>query len=126
MLLPGLSRWQGLAIAAAAGALLFTGTWLHGRQAGVESERQKLLAAHAASLETIVKRQVEIAQLMGTAVRMSHEREREAVGRRDAAERRARSLRERRAEQAAGDAACAAWAAAPVGCRVRAEGAADR
>lgn len=99
--------------------LLLGASWLHGRSNGVQAEREKMLAANARAMESVIERQAETARVMGEAVRAAHERENEAVERRQRAERRQHQLERWQADQVANDSTCADWARQPVGCRLR-------
>lgn len=99
--------------------LLLGASWLHGRSNGVQAEREKMLAANARAMESVIERQAETARVMGEAVRAAHERENAALEARRQADMRRRQVERWQVEQIKQDSSCADWAAAPVGCRLR-------
>ena len=111
--------WQGAAVGVVAGVLALSGTWLHGRSAGVKAERAQALAERAAEQVATIEHMAEVARTMGAAVRMAHERENDLAERERTATQHNRELQAWRARQMAESATCRAWAAAPVGCRLR-------
>ena len=112
-------------IKVALGAGLLIVIWLHGRHAGVESERIKLQASRGAAMELALERQAEIAKIMGQAMGATHERERLTQEQRDRLAAEAARLRKEMAQQIEHDSDCAQWAAAPIACRLRAPAAAS-
>lgn len=114
----GAAKWQLYGIGLLAGVLLLLGTWLHGRHDGIESEKERANGRIAVEQAAMIEHMAEYARVMGQAVRAAHERENEQIERRRVADQRRREAESWREAQIASDAACAAWAAAPVGCRL--------
>lgn len=121
-----LSKWQGVTVWVLAVALLLLGVWLHGRHTGVEAERENAKDRQLQETQAMVEHQAEVAKTMGMAVRSAYERENVAVDQAAALRRKLRDSDTWRQDQIAASADCAAWAAAPVGCRLRPDEADDR
>lgn len=115
----GAAKWQALGIGLLAGVLLLLGTWLHGRHAGIESEKQRADRRIVVEQTAMIEAMAKTAEVMGAAVRMTHERENQHLERITVLSGQLRRERSWREAQVASDAACAAWVAAPVGCRLR-------
>jgi hypothetical protein len=124
--IPVLGKWQGALLSVLGALLLLLGVWLHGRHAGAEAERENAKDRLLQETRTMIEHQAEVAKTMGAAVRSAYERENVAIDQAAALRRKLHNSDAWREQQIAGSDACAAWAAAPVACRLRPVGADDR
>lgn len=126
-----LSKWQARGIVGALGALLFVATWLHGHHKGVVATRTactaeqaqaqtELQKQHDAAMKVAEDNQRQQAELAARLLKDAQDREQAEIERRVRLTREVNYLRHWREQQMAESADCAAWADAPVGCRLRA------